>query len=287
MKLFIFLLSIGIFSSLLLEENFKSVTSDAIKCNSYEDTTKCKEIMFETKSFQCCNQRKKSVRGDKTSESEECFPIINPVKPAQDETITTNGQIMIKEYFGFNKFMNEEKSTDISDEYYYTCQDGSFNFKVDFADYTNEEIKKYNDINHCFNFDRDEPYKPADKETCFNSILATAEKDSGVSCGFFEYQINLNDSTTRNYSLCFLFDEEIIENKNIGFMMKQLLTIIANKVAVSEEKELSDYKITGTNYKGSSFTYYFSNDNFIVDGEPNYYKFLEYKYLFLIFLFLI
>ena len=88
---------------------------------------------------------------------------------------------MIKEYFGFYKFNEEEKSLDILDEYYYTCQDGAFNFKVDYNDYTDEEKQRYNYSNHCFNFDRDEPHKIPDNETCFNSILATAGKDSGVS----------------------------------------------------------------------------------------------------------
>ena len=92
------------------------------------------------------------------------------------------GKIVIKEYFRFYKFIEEEKSSDILDEYIYTCKDGTFNFKVDYNDYTVEEIKKYNYINHCFNFDKDEPNKIPDKETCFNSILATTGKDSGISC---------------------------------------------------------------------------------------------------------
>ena len=70
-------------------------------------------------------------------------------------------------------------------------------------------------------------------------------------------------------------------------MMKQVLTMIANKASLREKKELSDYKITGNNSKGSSFTYYFSNDKIIVDGDTNYSTFLVYKYLLIIFLLLI
>ena len=70
-------------------------------------------------------------------------------------------------------------------------------------------------------------------------------------------------------------------------MIKQAIPIIANKFSVRDKKELSDFKIIGINSKGNSFTYYFYNDNFIVDGEPNYSKFISYKYLLIIFLLLI
>lgn len=290
MKLIFFLLSIEIFSSLLLEESFSSITNDIMECASQTDATKCQNKKFETKTFQCCNEIKKSTKNGQTSEESVCTPTINPIKPAQDEVATDNGKIMLKEYFGFQMFVGGRESENIeniSNEYKITCQDGNFNFKVESQDYTEEEKKKFNNTNHCFNFDRDQPYKNPDKETCLNSILSTAGKGSGVSCGYFKYEINFNDSTTGNGSLCFLFNENIIKNKNIGFMMKQLLTALINNKAIRQEKELSNFKLIGTNSKGSSFTYYSSNDNFIVNGDSNYQRFLGYNYLLLIFLFLI
>ena len=91
----------------------------------------------------------------------------------------------------------------------------------------------------------------------------------------------LTDNTQKNIERCFLFNDDIFKNKNIGFITKIEISDSARNLA----KGVSYFKIYATNSKGGYYTYDSSNDAIIVDTNSS--KFLYNKYLFFIMLLLI
>ena len=71
------------------------------------------------------------------------------------------------------------------------------------------------------------------KEICFNSILSTVGKNKGVSCGYFNVTVYFTDNTQENKERCFLFNDDILKNKNIGLITKMEISDSAWRVAWS------------------------------------------------------
>ena len=242
-KIFCFFLVIEIFSSLLLDQNFRSTTDDIRTCEN-KSKDKCTSSQFGDKSLQCCRL--------KSDDTDYCGAMVNPLKSAKEELETENGKKMTKEYMGFNIFSNNE--THFPSDILYNCSDGDLNIKVDLNSYSEEEKAKFKKDNHCLNYMMPGKGKSFNKETCYNSTLATTG-NSGVTCGYYEYTLKFNDSTSYNFSSCFLFNEDIIKTNNLGYYTKYVSIIVANRMISEKGKELSSYQFTATDSKGNSFNY--------------------------------
>ena len=90
-------------------------------------------------------------------------------------------------------------------------------------------------------------------KVCHNAILAIAV-NSGISCGYSELKINFGDGSIINYKACILFNDDILINKNLGLWTKMMAEELI-KMANTDKKEIVNYKLTATNYKGKYFTY--------------------------------
>ena len=293
LKILCFILLIEIFSSLLLEPNFGSTEDDFIKCRNQTDTKQCSSITFETKNFQCCKLESKE-KG-----IEQCNSMAKPIKPAQEELNSANGKIMTKEIGGYNLFSNNSEV--MFNDYSFSCQDGDINFKFDPNSYTEEERAKFKSDNHCIYYSTLE-YQQGNitREACYNAILVTTG-DSGVSCGYYEFKLNLNDSSTGTYKTCFLFNDDILKTKNLGLWTKMMTEDIATNAEYNFSKKYLNYQFNASNSKGEYFVYYSINDTVIVptdsdeptdSGKPtgSYFYisiFLNSRFILLLILFLI
>ena len=140
MKIFYFLISFEIFSSILLNHGFKSLSDDYISCIGY-DKTQCSNFVFETTNFQCCHS--KNVFKYDTKEPTEvdyCSSEINPIKNGIDEMETENGKIMFKEHIERGMFNSKDGSNVISQETDISCKDGNLKVSFNRDDFTQEEI---------------------------------------------------------------------------------------------------------------------------------------------------
>lgn len=283
LKIFCFLISIEIFSSLLTKQNFDSKKEDFQKCKD-QNPNQCTASKIESKAFQCCKQKMKTNGGGKSDEHEMCNIMLNPIKLAQDEIKTENGKKMIKELYGFNYFGADKKTGNMSFEYDYSCLDGNYSFNFNSQDYTKYEKEIFNYSNHCLRtLIKDLRPKNITTEMCFNSKLATTG-NTGISCGFYEMKLYFNDSTVGDCKICFLFNEDILKNKNVGVIFKQISESLSSTEADQSKKELSYYQITMINQNGRYFRYNSLDDTVTIDNLAN---FINYSYLLFLILFII
>ena len=264
LKILCFILSIEFFTSILPKQNFVSTFDDFKNCQLLEDTTKCKELPFHTQRFQCCHY-KSEEKG-----IEMCSANVKPINLAIKELETEAGKLLTKEYGGYYMFQNDSEIQ--FTDYYFDCSDGKLNYKFDANNYTDEERKKYKSKNYCRYYSNAEyEQENITREVCHKALIAIDGK-SLISCGYAEFQLNFNDSSTKVYKTCILFNEDILTTKNIGLWTKMTAEDDVNQEARKYEKEgevaLSSYTMTVTNSKEKYYTYYSSNDTVVV-GEPN------------------
>ena len=252
LKIFFFFLLLKACSFYQLEQRFGSRNTDFDLCIA-QDINKCHDIKFEAKGFQCCKC--------KVNNSPICNPMVSPIKLAQDEMATENGKILTRENIGFSMF----KDNLTSSSYEFECPDGKLAYKYEDKNYTIEEHKKFKSQNHCLNY-YNRMSISITKETCYNAILSTTG-NSGVSCGYYEFDMKMTDNSNYKFQTCFLFNDDIITTKKLGFLKKQMGEDVALRVAIENEKELSSYKMTGTNSKNKCFIYDSVNDEVSIPGD--------------------
>lgn len=258
-KLLFFFVSLEIFSAILLKEESNSINDDTLKC-LYGASTECNSIKLASNNYQCCTQNIKSYLDNQNPlEYQICDLTINPIKAGEEEMETEKGKIS-KEYFGYNSYYSQYESFIIRQEIEINCEDGNLNLLMRKSDYTDEEKNKFKSKSHCLRFLFGVTEEEANKETCFDSILSTVSQDSGVSCGFYEITLNFNDGTNTNFNSCCIFNDDIIENKNIGYWTKWMMYRLTLNKSNKMGKQLSNFKMAFTNSKGKTLLYDSSTD---------------------------
>ena len=274
LKTIFFFLLLKICSLHLSEQRISSRNNDFFEC-IYKDIDHCSDVKFTALGFQCCK--------NKINQESKCFPMISPIKLAQEEVKTENGKILVKEYFGYSMF-NGESSQNLSTDC--ECPDGTLSIKYELKDFSPEEQEKLKSQKHCIKYN-EEYSGTITKDICYKADLATTG-NSGVSCGYYEFDIMMTDKSTYKHQTCFLFNDDIRTTKNIAYPIKQMAELEAVKVANEQEKELSSYQMKGTNSKDKYFIYYSLNDTV---GTPNSgvtnLSFINIRYIVLLILFCI
>ncbi len=240
-KLIIFFIffAIKIYAFHEFEQKFGARTTDSDEC-ILRNINQCYQMNFTAKGFQCC---KCKING-----SPICNPMVK-IKSALDEMATKNGEILTKEYIGFSIFSDNKEYI----SYEFECPDGKFNFTYTKKNYTDDDQKKFKSAKHCMKYFNLKSGSIS-KENCYQADLATTG-NSKVSCGYYEFDITMTDGSKTNYQTCFLFNEDIRNTLNFGYLVKQMAEDVAVSKAIDNGKELSSYKMTGTNSGGSSYVY--------------------------------
>ena len=277
LKIFLFLLVMKICTLYLSEERLGSRNDDFLACTE-KDEAHCSDVKFTAKGFQCCKY---------IVNQPQCGIMVSPIKSAQDEVNTENGKILYKEYFGYSIF-KAEKPESIAPSF--DCPDGKLNFKYGIDKYSTEEQQKLKSQKHCLKIN-DDYSETITKDICHKADLATTG-NSGVSCGYYEFNIVMTDNSTYKHQTCFLYDDDIRTTKNIGYAIKQMAEMEAVKVASEEGKELLSYQMNGTNSDNKYFMYDSVSDTVSAsadtsDGTALNISFINSGYIFLLILFYI
>jgi len=240
-KLIIFFIffAIKIYAFHEFEQKFGARTTDSDEC-ILRNINQCYQMNFTAKGFQCCKC--------KINQQPICNPMVK-IKSALDEMATENGKILTKEYIGFSIFSDNKEYI----SYEFECPDGKFNFTYTKKNYTDDDQKKFKSAKHCMKYFNLKSGSIT-KENCYQADLATTG-NSKVSCGYYEFDITMTDGSKTNYQTCFLFNEDIRNTLNFGYLVKQMAEDVAVSKAIDNGKELSSYKMTGTNSGGSSYVY--------------------------------
>ena len=272
LKIFFFFLSIEICLFYQFEQRFSSRNSELDDCSAITDMNQCIPFKFTIKGFQCC---KSSV-----NKNSRCNPMVNPIYLAKNESAKENGKILNREYFG-HTLINDGLSSIVYD---FDCADGKISFQYESKNYTDKEQEKLKSPQHCLNhYNKKES---TSKSTCFNSVVAAAG-NSGVSCGYYEFDLIMTDNSTAKYQTCFLYNEDIRTTKNMGYLIKQMAENIADREAINREKILNKYIMKGVNNQGKYFIYESLNDTVSTPPGSDGAKFLSNKFALLLILFYI
>ena len=288
-KIVSFLFLFEFFSALLLKEQTNSIKDDIDKCQYVKDVSTCLSISFESPNYQCCRYKYRNTYEESFPYEEEyCFYMTNPLQPEIDEMKTENGKIVFKEYYGFNMFATPYESNIITSLLNFTCKDGSIDYFYNKSDYTEEEQQLFKSDNYCLRFMFSKTKENATKSACFNSILPTAKKDSGVSCGYYEINLVFNDSTTENIKTCFWFNDDMIKNRKMEFWTKYMLNYYIFSKAKSSKKALSHYEIDLSNSKGKTLRYNSLSDQIDEENPVSGFSYLfSCRYLLILFIILL
>ena len=193
---------------------------------------------------------------------------------------------MFNEFNGFAAFIGGISM--IIQETNYTCLDDEFKYTLRKSDFTEEEKNRFkNYTNLCLRFLLSATEQNFTKETCFNSDVVMAKNDTGVSCGYYELTLNFNDTTNYKFNTCFLFNDDIIENKNLGYIIKQQMGFLANAKSSDLKKVMTDFTMEFTNSKGKTLEYSSLSDEFADKDNSYALNLVICKYLLLLFLVLI
>ena len=250
-NIFIIFAVIGIITTLLPKKEFKSVIDDINMCSQKNATkNECNSFQFEDNNFQCCKLMfEVNISDTINSKGESCSVMINPINTVIDEMNTENGIKIWKEYMGFSAFKNRNPgNVNNYEKFNFSCNDGYLPLEFNIKDYSDSQKVLFNDTNYCLNYTSS---SKVDKETCYNANVS----QSGIFCGYYDFILELNNSNTKNFNTCFLYNDDIVKNKNIGFITKFVTELMSLKVANSSGHELLNYKLTFSRKGGKTVKY--------------------------------
>ena len=275
-KIFCLLVSFQIFSSILLKEG--SIFEDLTQCSYHEDSTQCSSVKLETKGFQCCSYKDPGATGEK------CEYAVNPIQSGIEEMATENGKLIFKEAIGYNLFHSGDGTNVNSFSMDYKCEDGDLHIEINNDNFTEEEKKKFKSDNLCLRFFYSGVEEEVTEDICYNSEVATAKEGSGISCGFYEFTLNLVNGTSEQFKTCHLFNDDIVKTKNMRFWTK----MFSIRMGLAESGNgLSNYRVSFSNSKGNTLIYDSSTDTIYDPSSGGSSKFISYRYLSLLSLLLI
>ena len=279
-NIFIILAVIGIITALLPDKEFNSVIDDNSMCSKKNATkNECNSFQFQDKSFQCCKLMSETNYNGKISKEETCNVMTSPINTAINEMNTENGKKILKEFFGFSAFKNKNPgNVNFLEKFNFSCNDGSLPLEFNISDYSDAQKIEFNDTNYCLNYSSE---IKVDKETCYNAKVT----QSGIFCGYYDFVLELKDGNTTKFNTCFLFNDDIVKNKNMGFFTKFISEFTSFSEAKRLGKELSKYKLTFSRKDGKTVKYDSATGTVEIEedkGNDNSGKMLGLKYLILI-----
>lgn len=267
------LISIELFSSLLIEPNSRKEDTDL--CKAEQNTTLCTSIILDTKDIQCCSVDMRMIIADQTIGGVQCKTLINPISVINNEMQTIKGKQFYQEYLA-KRFYEKSTRAGLIQEIY-NCSDGSQVLSFNSSTYSKEDESIIKSNNHCFKYSNRN--LNVTKETCYSAYLTKPSTDAGLTCGYYEFELKFKDESSDKFSTCYIFNDDTITTKSLGHLIKSMFDNTVDEA--SEGKELSYYKVRFSNSKNQILIYDSSTGNIDYESESkSKSNFLNFKYLY-------
>ena len=266
-KVFFYLLTLfGISNSILLLPN--STYQDFFLCRQEKEVSKCKEIKLGSKDRQCC-----AVKNiiDSGNLEEDCSTMVNPISEAQQYMKSEKAKAIYDEIALYSIFSEDDSPETFKQDITYNCNDGELNVKTDSKDLTEEDIKLIKSDEHClkFGYERDSEIE-VNEDKCFSLKLIKKSTNLGITCGYYELNLTLNNGTTRAYNYCWLFDKDIYRSKKLTWVDKTNFdTMVITESMKDIDNVVANYTAHFTGDKNRTMIYYSSNDSVIYEGPDD------------------
>ena len=281
-KLLVLLISIGIYSSFLMQNSKKD---DKVRCSGQSDANKCKLVQLTSNDLQCCQISFTIIakNGNKL-ENKTCSTDIKPFDASKEYYNSKQGQAHIRESFGYStakKF--GENFFKISEfNFVIDCNDGFFNKNIGISEYDNDDYSILSSDQYCLKYYNTDGL--ASEDICLNSKLLKKSVDIGLTCGYFEYHVKTNGRTTI-YRTCNIFDRNTYNTKKFDNVTKDE---VESFVYSDLNLDYESFEVYITGVKNKQLVYFSSNSSIVYDGpgeeiEPistDSSNFISIKYLF-------
>jgi len=208
-KIFIFclLVSLAFSRNLLDDESCIGVSTDT-----------CKNTILTDTNIQCCvATANKLVVSINT-----CIASINPTPDLETfEGIIPKFEAVSKEVVGFTLYGKATKFSPVMDiiqpytdiilplDINLDCQDRNLNMKLEKISDADKQALKSED--HCLYYTYKSFINKASSFECSNGVLTDTIKAEGFTCGYYQFKINVQGETAREFKTCFLYHDEIYE----------------------------------------------------------------------------
>lgn len=259
------------------------------------------KVAFNSTDYQCCVENNHmEIQGMDPIDGEQCSSLIKPVSIAQQFMNTKKGKASFNENILYLVVKDEESPKPFTRKMVYDCNDGNveINLNIDINALPQEDKTLLKSNEYCLKYsvEGNIGIQPT-REQCLSFKLIKSSRDLKLICGYFEFQLKLEDGTVSNYNYCNIFDRDIYYYKKLSWMEHSYFDQIVFSEIEKSKKQVVDYTVRFTGDKDRTMIYFSSNNTAIYDGpndivpptdedENNGHKILDIGYLILLVLFL-
>ena len=238
------------------------------KCSQEHNETLCKTLNLETKDMQCCIQINK-IDSDESSEGVDCNPLIKPIAEAQQYMNTEKGKAIFEENSLYSIY-SEETPQNFVQTVTYDCNDGEVKMIADSKILNDEDKTLIKSDEHCLKFGIYQYSEiEINEEKCLGLKLIKKSRDLGLTCGYYELNLKLNDGTNSTFKYCGPFNKEIYYSKKLSWMDQRDFDEAIYMETRKISKDIEEYTAYFTGEKNRSLVYYSTNNTVIYIGPDD------------------
>lgn len=242
---------------------------ETVSCSSGENKDQCLGITIPKQNFQCCYEIEKDQKGE---QEQSCMENPKDLEGYQNFLNSNEYKEYLKENYGTYMYNHNKKLTKTEVNIY--CNNGQATYYFCEDNYTEDEISRLKNKNHCLNKYESKLYDYTyDIGNCKDSLLLDSSKNAGFECGNFNFYIKINSEKTLTFKTCNLFNLNLysaLSKFKPDFITYNIDTIALNQGYHSYESftaKFNDEK--GNTIKYDSITGKFNINGHEIDPEPD------------------
>ena len=257
-KHLILMIFLKISYSVLFKNSWKD---DFELCGETSDTNQCKQVQLISADLQCCiAYANVKLTDGREADNKKCSTSYKPFSIISNYLNSKIGNAILKETLGY-QFMKQNYANLLSEfTTNMNCDDGSFNKKINFNEYNDDDKSILKSKDYCLEYSSQDSF--VTEEKCLNAKVMKRSANIGLTCGYYEYHINLSDGSSKVYKSCNFFDRNAYNTKNLDdFEKYDIKEYIYKDLGLNAD----NYVVYITGVKNKTLIYDSSNDTVIYD----------------------
>ena len=143
------------------------------------------------------------------------------------------------------------------------CQDRNLNMKLEKISDADKQALKSED--HCLYYTYKSFINKASNFECSNGVLTDTIKAEGFTCGYYQFKINVQGETAREFKTCFLYHDEIYEQLS---RVEEIVNKL-NEIVRAVTADGVSFTIDIFDKRGYQYLYDSNTKAFTVVASPN------------------
>ena len=195
----------------------------------------------------------KAINDEDNKDEKTCFIMYKDIKALQEVYNNKIFKAQMKEIFGFLQYGLYFKEEDGRKFYpfdgntfkmkqIYKCSDGTAEYSFGYDTYSLDDKSLYESDDHCLkyfyrylyaeNYDENLELVSVSKDDCLNAKLTQGAIEAGITCGFFQFNINFITGGSKTYQTCYIYNSNFISEHKLEVekVMECIQVILLNLV---------------------------------------------------------